>query len=80
MNDKEKTSRKDNIIRMRDIEDKYKIAVELIRDIRNEQYKLMREVAIEKQLKQRAETNIDYTLYNIESDYNVFKTIMKEVL
>lgn len=80
MSDKEKTSRKDNIIRMRDIEDKYKIAVELIRDIRNEQYKLMREVAIEKQLKQRAETNIDYTLYNIESDYNVFKTIMKEVL
>jgi hypothetical protein len=50
-----------------------------MQSIKTEQYALMREATIQKTLKTKAKTGIDYTTYNLQTDYNVFKSIMDEI-
>jgi biotin synthase-like enzyme len=64
---------------MRQIESKYEQVLALVKEIRSEQYDLMRSATINKEIKRKAQTGIDYTWYNLETDYNVYKRVMKDI-
>ena len=63
---------------MRRIEEKYDKVLRLMQSIKTEQYALMREATIQKTLKTKAKTGIDYTT-QLTDRHNVFKSIMDEI-
>lgn len=77
--DKQSVERRELLLQMRRIEEKYDKVLKLMQSIKTEQYALMREATIQKTLKTKAKTGIDYTTYNLQTDYNVFKSIMDEI-
>ena len=65
------------IIRQRKLEKKYEKLVKICTEVKHDSYELFRELGVDKSMKTKIRTQVDYTLYNVREDEKLFKGVVK---
>lgn len=68
---------KEIILKQRKLEDKYDKLVKLCTAVKQDSYELFRELGVDKSMKTKIRTQVDYTLYNVKEDEKLFKGVVR---